>query len=188
MNQQTVWMHRAFNSTGAADTVPPALDVLDISSNGVNIWGITDSMGFVYRRGYGDMKVSASLQSFTGMTSNGKAGLAIRGSLEAGAAHVTISSLRTGMLELIARASQGETSRLIATVQTQFPARPTWLSIERNEAFVTVLLSDDGVLWRHFADVQIALGEHIYGGFVVTSGAGHVTAGARFGHIEVTQR
>jgi hypothetical protein len=185
--QHTVWLTTSVNATGTADSVPSDFTELVLQSNGLDLWGSRDSATFVHRKASGDAFLTTRLVSFTNGQWNAKAGVFVRETLAAGSKQVSISLKPNGGVEVLARLETDGAMRFVRGYQSDLAKQP-YLSIERNEAFVTVALWDSARNLLFMEDIRIELPTDFYIGLVATSGASYRTATAVFDNLTVVQR
>lgn len=158
----------------AADVGWPALagsaggsaTAFSVNAAGVDIWGTADQFHFVYQPISGDVDVRARVDAVSDASSWSKAGVMIRSSLAAGAAHgFALVSAGKGA------AFQRRTSLDGDSTHTAGPlvAAPQWLRLVRSGSTLTAYSSPDGVTWTTIGSDTIQLGVTAYVGIAVTS-------------------
>lgn len=156
------------------DIGSPALNGSAIFSNGVftidaageDIWGASDQFYFVYQAISGDVDVRARVDSVTDAHAWSKAGVMIRSSLSAGAAHgfALVSAARGTAFQR--RTSNGGLS---ANTAGPWDTAPQWVRLVRAGTTLTAYTSADGVSWVRIGSDTIALGTTAYVGIAATS-------------------
>lgn len=161
----SAWSSRSIGA-GSAGTAEYTSGTFSISDAGADIWGTSDSFRFVYQRVSGDVDVIARIDSIVQADVWSKAGVMIRASLAADAAHgLTLVSAARG-LAFQRRPVAGGVS-----VSTAGPsaAAPRWIRIVRQGSAVFSYTSKDGSEWRKLGGETISLGADAYVGLAVTS-------------------
>jgi regulation of enolase protein 1 (concanavalin A-like superfamily) len=157
-----------------ADIGAPALDgsaafsggTYTLTAGGVDIWGTSDQFHYVYQQASGDMDVKLRVASITQADRWSKAGVMIRASLAANAAHgfALLSAAKGSAFQR--RNVDGGTS-----VNTPGPntAPPGWVRLKRSGNLLTAYRSSDGVSWTIIGSDTIVLPERVYVGIAATS-------------------
>ena len=137
-----------------------------ITAGGQDIWGPSDQFHFVYQQVTGDVDVTARVESITMTDAWAKAGVMIRSSLDAGAAHgFALVSAAQGV------AFQRRSQDGGLTTHTSGPTAgpPRWVRLVRVGTRITASTSVDGQAWSTIASSTIALGSTAYVGLAATS-------------------
>jgi regulation of enolase protein 1 (concanavalin A-like superfamily) len=159
---------------GNADIGSPALKgsaaysngTYTIAAAGTDIWGVADQFHYVYQQAAGDIDVKLRIASIGYADRWSKAGVMIRGSLDAGAAHgFALASAARGYA-FQRRNVQGGLS--VGTSGSN-AAPPGWVRLKRSGNLVTAYQSTDGVNWVTIGSDAIVLPEQVYVGIAVTS-------------------
>jgi regulation of enolase protein 1 (concanavalin A-like superfamily) len=136
-----------------------------VTAGGRDIWDQSDQFHFVYQQVTGDVDVVARVDSLAQTDSWAKAGVMIRSSLTASAAHAfaMVSAANGGGLQY--RAAGGGVS---THVGASFSA-PRWVRLRRTGTSITAYSSADGNTWSLIGTSTIALGSVAYVGLAATS-------------------
>ncbi|MGH9142673.1 MAG: Ig-like domain-containing protein, partial [Vicinamibacterales bacterium] len=130
------------------------------------IWGAADQFHFVYQQISGDVDIVARVDSVLHADPWSKAGVMIRSSLSAGAAHgFALVSAQKGVAFQWRAQSNGASSNLSGGTA----AAPRWVRLIRDGSQLTAYSSADGSTWKTIGSASIALGTSAYVGFAVTS-------------------
>lgn len=154
---------------GSASWASPSFT---IKGGGADIWEARDEFRFVYQPVTGDADVVARIDRLSADDPWAKAGVMIRGSLAAGAAH--------GFALVSAGRGVAFQWRPIAGAVTSHgpgpsAACPYWVRLVRIGTRLTAFSSPDGKVWAPVGTGTVALGAVAYVGVAVTShGAGSV--------------
>src|SRR4051812_35141013 len=149
-----------------ASTFDPVHDAFSLTGAGVDIWGVADQFHFTYQQISGDVDVVARVDSILHADPWSKAGIMIRSSLAAGAAHgFALVSAQKGT-GFQSRAQVNGTS---SNTAGEAAAAPRWVRLLRAGTRLTAYSSSDGASWKTIGSASIALGTAAYVGLAVTS-------------------
>ena len=144
----------------------PANNAFTITAAGSDIWGTADQFHFVYQQVSGDVDIVARVDSLLHADAWSKAGVMIRSSLSAGAAHAfALVSAQSGVAFQWRAQANGTSGNLGGGTA----AAPRWVRLVRAGSRATAYTSADGVAWTTIGSASIALGTTIYVGLAVTS-------------------
>jgi regulation of enolase protein 1 (concanavalin A-like superfamily) len=160
-------VHKAFTLTGA----------------GVDTWGVADQFHFTYQQITGDVDIVARVDSVLHTDPWSKAGVMIRSSLSAGAAHgFALVSAQKG----VAFQSRAQVNGASSNIAGGTAAAPRWVRLLRAGTRVTAFSSSDGASWKTIGSATIALGTTAYVGLAVTSHDATAPTIAVVSHTTVT--
>ena len=172
---RSAWAQTSVSSPwAAADIGSPALagsaaasgNGFTIDAAGVDIWGTADQFHFVYQQISGDVDVRARVDSVSYASSWSKAGVMIRSSLAAGAAHgFALVSAGKGLAFQRRTTVSGDSAHTAGA----YVSAPRWVRLVRSGSTLTAYSSDDGVIWTTIGSDTIQLGTTAYVGIAVTS-------------------
>jgi regulation of enolase protein 1 (concanavalin A-like superfamily) len=134
-----------------------------------DLGGTADAFHFVQQSKTGDGTIVARIVSQENTDANAKAGIAIRGGLDAGAAEVALVLSPGNVLNLMTRSTSG--ASLTSTSHTG--SAPLWLQLARSGTTVAAATSSDGATWTPIGSVTVALSNVAYVGVVSAS---HLTS------------
>ena len=154
-----------------------------VAGAGADIWGQDDGFQFVSRAVSGDTEIVVRVRSMQNTNAYAKAGIMLRESPAAGAAHVILDMRPNGSVEFMMRPSTGAPTTFIAG-GTQ--VAPAWLRVTRNGGTVTAALSADGSTWTSIGSAATTLATNAWTGLVVTSHDTSQLATAEFDNVAVT--
>ena len=128
---------------------------IQIYSAGDDIWGDADSFRFAWARVEGTASITARVRSLTDTDSFAKAGVMVRGSLDADAPSVALSVRPNGSIELNLRATQGAATTSTGKGTASFP--DAWLRLEADATTgaITAFKSTDGSAWVEAGQVAL---------------------------------
>jgi hypothetical protein len=141
-------------------------DALSVTGSGADIWGQEDAFHFAYVPVSGDVTIIGRVESLDNTHEWAKAGVMIRGGLEADAAHALMALQPDGDAELIRRTERGAEAEGTARPGV---APPTWVRLTRTGSRLTGSISHDGQQWSEVDSVDVALGDDVLVGIAVTS-------------------
>jgi regulation of enolase protein 1 (concanavalin A-like superfamily) len=149
-----------------ASSYDPATGSFSIDAAGTDIWGTADQFRFVYQPLTGDAVVTARIDAVAFAHAWSKAGVMIRSSLSADAAH-GFAFVSAGKGAGFQRRPDIGSSTLSTVASTA--VAPHWVRLVRNGSTVTASLSPDGITWTTVGSETIKLGATAYVGIGVTS-------------------
>lgn len=169
---QTTWISQDIGNPAIAGSATATASGFTITAAGSDIWGTSDQFHFVYQQISGDVDVRAHVDSITYSSSWAKAGVMIRGSLAADAAH-GFALVSAGKGTAFQRRTQAGGSS--ASTAGVFAAAPQWVRLVRQGTTVSSYTSPDGMQWTLIGSETIQLPAAAYVGLAVSS---HNTSGA----------
>jgi regulation of enolase protein 1 (concanavalin A-like superfamily) len=157
--------------------------VLNVDAAGADIWSASDQFHFVYQAVSGDVDIRARVDSLTFADEWSKAGVMIRSSLSASAAHgyALVSAGRGVAFQR--RQTTGGRSTHTAGLFTQ---APFWVRLVRSGTTITAFSSADGEHWTEIGSDTIALDATAYVGIAITSHNPGVRTTATLSRIALT--
>lgn len=176
------WTSEAIGS-GVAGGVMIADGRFRIEASGRDVWGTSDELRLASRTLDGDGDIIARLDSLSGVHRWSKAGVMIRASADAGAAHAfMLVSHEKGIAFQRRRTAGGLTVGSEALSGTA--PRWVWLSRrgDRFEAFSSV----DGGTWKLVGSDTIPMGRSVLAGIALTSHDPYAVAAAEFSSVSIT--
>jgi regulation of enolase protein 1 (concanavalin A-like superfamily) len=155
----------------------------NITGAGSDVFGTSDQFQFVYQQVTGDVDIVARVDSILRTDPWSKAGVMIRSSLAAGAAHgFALVSAQRG----IAFQSRAQVNGQSVSASGGKGAPPRWVRLVRAGTTLTAYRSTDGVTWNSMGSATIALGATAYVGLAVTSHDASASTTAVISQISVT--
>jgi regulation of enolase protein 1 (concanavalin A-like superfamily) len=154
-----------------------------IDGAGSGIEGGSDQFHFVYQQVSGDVDIIVRVLDLSQQHVWSKAGVMIRASLAANAAHgyALVSPARGVSFQR--RPTGGGRSQLTAGDTT---TAPVWLRAVRSGSTVTAFWSRDGAAWTMMGSDTIALGTAVYVGIAVTSNDTSARSTANVTEVQVS--
>jgi len=160
------WQTQDVGSVGTAGNASYSNGVFTVSGAGADVWGSADGFRYVYQGVNGDNEIIARVSSVQNTNTYAKAGVMLRESLSAGAAHVILDVRPDGTVEFMTRTSAGgATSYLGGATQ----AVPAWLKLSRSGNTVTAYVSSNGSTWTTVGSTSTAMASSANLGLLVSS-------------------
>jgi len=160
------WAARDIGNPALSGNADHSGGVFTVEAAGEDISGEADQFHFVYQQIAGDVGIVAMVDHLTVTDDWAKAGVMIRGSLDAGAAHG--SAIVSGVygVRFQRRPLDGGPS---TSTWGSANGAPVWLRAVRSGARVTTAWSGNGTDWTTIGSDTVALGTSAYVGIAVTS-------------------
>jgi hypothetical protein len=153
-----------------------------VKGGGADVWGAADAFHFVHQTLAGDGTIVARVASLQNVHRWTKAGLMIRQSAAANAAHVSLFVTPGKGIAFQRRAAAGG-----ASASSTIPgAPPRFLKLARAGKTVTALVSIDGVRWTKVGQQKLAASGPVQAGLAVTSHDQTRRASATFDRVAVS--
>jgi regulation of enolase protein 1 (concanavalin A-like superfamily) len=143
-----------------------SLKTFTVTGAGSDVWGTADQFHFVYQQVSGDVDIVTRVDSILHTDPWSKAGVMIRSSLAAGAAHgfALVSAQKGAAFQW-----RAQVNGISSNASGGALAPPRWVRLVRAGTRVTAYSSADGATWTTMGSATIALGTAAYVGLAVTS-------------------
>lgn len=175
------WATQDVGNVGAAGNASSSNGTFTVAGAGADIWGSADAFRYVYQSVTGDTEIVARVTVVQNTDPYAKAGVMLRESLGAGAAHVILDVRPDGWVEFMTRtATGGATTYLSGTAQ----APPTWLKLARAGNTVTGSVSGNGTSWTMVGSTTVSFSS-ANAGLVVNSHNTAVLNTSTFDNVSV---
>jgi hypothetical protein len=174
------WRSDDVGDVGIAGSAVVAAGAFLINGGGADIWSNADSFHFVHQPLAGDGQIVARVISIQDTNTYAKAGVMLRTSLVADAAHVVLDVRPGGEIEFMTRNPTGATTTFVAGA---FGAPAVWLKLSWSGTIVTASTSRDGTSWAVVGSVPLS--GSVLAGLAVTSHQVGVLNQAWFGNVGV---
>jgi hypothetical protein len=138
------WTAQDIGRVGVSGSGTLATGTFTVKGAGLDIWGTADAFQYVSQPLTGDGEIIARVMTLQNTNANAKAGIMMRASAAASAAHVMLDSAVDGSIELITRSSSGSAATYVTGAAQ---SRPIWLKLARAGTLVTASVSYDGQAW-----------------------------------------
>ena len=176
------WSARDIGAPQLSGSASYSSGVFTIDAAGVDIWGSSDQFHFVYQAIAGDVEISAKVNSLERVYSWTNAGVMIRASLSAGAAHAYMAATGSNGLHFRRRLASGATTSGTSGAAV---APPVWVRLVRQGTTVTSYSSSTGSTWTKVGTVTLPLGSTAYVGMAVSSHDADTRATAQLSSVKV---
>jgi regulation of enolase protein 1 (concanavalin A-like superfamily) len=177
------WTSSDIGVTGVSGSTSFADGRFTARGAGADIWGSADSFHYVYRPVGGDGQIIARLASLQNTHAFAKAGVMIRASPAANAAHVVLDVRPGGGVEFMTRRTTGGITTFLAGGSRPPPA---FLKLQRSGSTVTASVSIDGQNWTTVGSTTTTLSSSALIGFFVCSHDGGQLNTAVFDGVSVS--
>jgi hypothetical protein len=180
----TGWDSRDIGAVGQPGSASGTGSAMTISGSGSDIWGTADAFHFVSAFS-GTLGTTASIQArvtseqFTNAFA--KAGLMVRHSYSADAAHVLLDVKPDGGIELMTRQADGAATTFVAGATAVFPV---WLKLSYDANGATGQISSDGTTWTTVGTVAFPNANVGITGLAVTSHDDSVLNQSNFDNVQ----
>ena len=180
---QTSWTGLDIGNPAIAGNSSGTASELSITAAGSDIGGTSDQFYFVYQQIVGDVDVRARVDGITYGSWLAVAGVMIRGSLAADAAHGFALVSASYGTEFRRRTTASGWSASTAGMSA---ATPEWVRLVRKGSSVSAYSSPDGTTWTLIGSDTIQLGWAAYVGLAVTGHDPSAATTASLSQISVT--
>ena len=172
----TGWSAGDVGSVGVPGEVSVTGGTWTLRGAGADIWGTADAFQFAYQQLDGDWEIEARVVTVENVNAWTKAGVMVRQSLHAGAAHGAMMVTPGKGLAYQYRAQNGG---LTSNISGGTGVAPYWVKLTRQGTKVSAYRkAPTASAWTHVGDATIALGSTMHVGLFVSShdAAGLATA------------
>lgn len=154
-----------------------------LSSAGGDISGTADAFRYTYQPVRGNITITARVVSLQNANSGAKAGVMIRNSLDANAAHAFTEISPGNGLGFIRRTTSGGSSAYTAGPSGNVPY---WVRIERSGDWFHFFTSTDGTNWSITTSKSITMAASVYAGLALAAPNNSDLCTATFDNVTVT--
>jgi regulation of enolase protein 1 (concanavalin A-like superfamily) len=177
------WAGRDIGAVGRAGSGSAAGPTFTVSGSGADIWDTADAFHYVYQPFSGDGEIVARVATLQNTDRWAKAGVMMRESLDAGAAHAAMFvSAEKGLAFQRRVTPGGESSHTSGGAGTA----PRWVRLVRSGATLSAYVSTDGASWTLVGTETISMETTIYVGLAVTAHDNSALCAASFDSVTVT--
>ncbi|HHY86395.1 MAG TPA: cellulase family glycosylhydrolase [Verrucomicrobia bacterium] len=176
------WLSRDIGATGVAGHADLSNGVFTVSGSGADIWGNADAFRFAYLPVSGNCVITARVLGVQNTDQWAKAGVMIRGSLNANAAHAFVSVTPGNGVAFQYRSTTGGNS---GNNNTTGLNAPYWVRLVRSGNTFTGYRSPDGVNWTQVGSTTVSMGVTVYAGLAVTAHNNSSLCTATFDNVTV---
>ncbi|MFN7949399.1 MAG: PQQ-dependent sugar dehydrogenase [Blastocatellia bacterium] len=178
------WQGTEIGNVGLAGSANYSNGTFTLRGSGADIAGTVDGFYYVYQPLDGDGEIIARVVSVQNTATGAKAGVMIRESTSANAAHALIS---LSPVEGLAFEWRGATGFGTALTSGGSVAAPHWLRLVRSGSTLTGYRSSDGNTWTQVASATVALPAGTRFGLAVTSANNSAVCTAVFDNVRVNK-
>jgi hypothetical protein len=165
-NLPAPWQSQDVGATGQVGSAIYGSGTYTVRGAGADIWGSADAFQYGYQSLSGDGQIVARITAVQNNHTLAKAGVMIRQSTAANAAHVIMDLRPTGDIEFMSRSTGGGATNWLSGANQ---ALPVWLKLVRSGTTVTGYRSTDGTTWAQVGTTSITFTGPVTIGLVVNS-------------------
>lgn len=176
------WQTADIGAVGAAGSASYSSGTFTVNGSGADIWGTSDEFRFVYQTLSGNGTITAQVNSLTNTDAWAKAGVMIRNSLNANAAHAMTAVTASNGVAFQRRTSDGGSS---THTGVSGQAAPKWVRVQRSGSTFTSSYSSNGTTWTTIGTATITMGTTVYVGLCVTAHNDGTLCGAAFSNVSI---
>ena len=162
----TQWASQDVGGVALAGSAGEAGGTYTVTGSGADIWGTADAFHYAYRSLTGDGEIVARVASVQNTDPWAKAGVMMRGSLDASSAHAALFVSPGRGVAFQRRVTDGAVSTHTSGGDL---TAPRWVRLVRTGNAITASASSDGAAWTVVGTDAIGVGETIYVGLAVSS-------------------
>jgi hypothetical protein len=178
------WLTRDIGKVGLAGSASYSAGTFTARGAGHDIWGSADAFRFVYRSWRGDGEIVARVVNLENTDPWAKAGVMIRNTDAASAAHASMLITPANGVNFTRRTTAGGSTGPVAAGGAG-PRAPYWVRIVRRGSTFIGYVSSDGLTWVQKGSSTISMGNTVLVGLAVTSHNTMVRATATFDSVAV---
>ena len=179
---QTAWANRDIGSPLLAGRASESNGIFSVTGAGADIWGSSDQFQFMYQQANGDLEIVARLNELGSADAWSKAGVMIRESLSASAAHAFMTGSAAKGWAFQRRPLSGSIS---VNSPGSFSTPPGWLRLVRKGDLFSAYESSNGTTWWIVGTETIPMSSSVYVGLAVTSHNPNMTATGTFTNVAI---
>ena len=175
------WTSADVGAVGKTGSASASAGTFTIDGAGADIWGASDAFHFAYIQLPGDGTIVARVATVQNVAAWTKAGVMIRQSLAADAAHASLFVTPAKGVAFQRRAAAGGTSTSTAVAG----AAPRFVKLKRAGNVITASVSIDRLSWTKVGQQAIAIGGPVLAGLAVSSHDATRLASVTFDHTAI---
>jgi endonuclease/exonuclease/phosphatase family metal-dependent hydrolase/regulation of enolase protein 1 (concanavalin A-like superfamily) len=176
------WSTQDIGAVGVSGAATLAHGLFSVTGAGADVWGTADAFRFAYTTLAGDGSIVSRVAAIDNVNGWVKAGVMMRDSLAAHAAHAFMLVSPGKGLAFQRRAATGRAS---THTSAGAGAAPAYVKLTRAGQTITAATSADGQHWTTVGQHSIAMGATIYVGLAVSSHDTRQRASATFAATNV---
>src|SRR5262252_3720937 len=147
------WTSTDVGQPSPAGSASFANNAFTVKGAGADIYGHSDSFQFLSQPIAGDTQIVVRVTAEQNTDALAKAGIMLRESTAADAAHVILDASPNGGVEFMARPSKGAATSYLGSTSVSFPA---WLKLSRTGTAVAGAVSSDGITWQPVGSTTVS--------------------------------
>ena len=178
----SAWTGRDIGSPAIAGRSSESNGTFSITGAGNDIWGTSDQFQFMYQPAIDDVEIVARVNDIGYADQWSKAGVMIRESLSASAAHAFMTGT-AGQGWAFQRRPVSSGSSVHSP--GSFARAPGWVRLVRKANLFTAYESTDGTNWVVVGTETISMPSSVYVGLAVTSHNSGMTSTATFTNVQI---
>lgn len=155
-----------------------------IEAGGRDIWGTSDQFFYIHNTVEGDFEAVAQVYGLSPSDAWAKAGVMVRGSLDANAQHASTFVTATRGVSFQRRPVAGE--RSYSTTIGDIGA-PLWVKIKREGDVFSSYYAGESGDWIELGSATVSMGKEVYVGMAVTSHNVDIPTTAKIGDFSIVQ-
>ena len=179
------WESADIGDVGAAGSASESGGTFTLRGAGADIWGTSDAFHFAFRPLSGDGEIVARVVSIAGVHAWTKAGVMMRGSTAAGAAHAFMLVSSDKGLAFQRRRADGAVSE---HTSGGAGTAPRWVRLTRAGDVISAYVSEDGHAWTLVGSDTFQMPADALVGLAISSHDAFTRAGAAVADVTVTSR
>jgi phosphatidylserine/phosphatidylglycerophosphate/cardiolipin synthase-like enzyme len=178
------WTDKDVGSVGAPGSASStSASAFTVKGAGADVWGTSDAFNYAYQSLTGDGTIVARVATVQNTASWAKAGVMIRGSLNANSAQAFMLVSAGKGVAFQRRKADGSSS--LSTAGT-FSQAPRWVKLTRSGSTITAYESADGSAWTKVGSDTFTMPSTVFIGLAVSSHVQGVLCTATFDGVAVS--
>ncbi len=180
-----LWTSSDIGATGAAGDAGAEGGTYVVYGAGSDIWGTADEFRYVRQTANGDCDLRARVTGQSNTNGYAKAGVMLRESTAANAAHASLYITPSNGFSFQYRSATGGTTTNVNGPALN-PGMNNWVRMTRSGNVFTSYVSADGIAWTQVGTTTIPMGASIQAGMAVTSHVDATPGGAAFDRVSLS--
>ena len=177
------WLGQEVGNVGLPGSASFASEIFTVNGSGLEINNFDDGFYYTYQKLSGDGQIVARVTGVQNTAAGAKAGVMIRESLAANAAHALISLSPVRGVEFLRRDATGFGTALASA---GYFAAPYWVKLVRSGNTISGYHSSDGVNWILLSSsANFFIANDVFVGLAVTSNNNAALCTATFDNVSV---
>jgi hypothetical protein len=161
------WTDQDIGTDGMSGSASFNSGTFTVGGSGADIWTSADGFNYVSQTITGDITITARVASQEDTSAWAKAGVTIRESIAANAAHVSLYVTPGHGVNMQYRPAKGAASVQLAEIAAV--AAPYWVRVQRSAHGFAGFASADGVNWRQVGSIAVTMANSATAGLAVSA-------------------